>query len=524
MRQAALSLWIFFICSLQRRPEHLHYCDQQLRPAVYQRLEVSCTGGIQSISRYCFNPWHRQVSFAGNGMGKSSYGCQFVQQLMSYARFNSILHAWHYEDYATYTADEIKQEEKKDPFFPVKKFLILLAASFEKAFNPGQFMDIDEQSIPWKGRHIARCYNPNKLEKGEMYSLNDSDTGYMMNFYIYQGKSEQRPDNIPATEYPFHQLIGQNQKYANTNHIIVSDNWYTSIGTMKFCIGSGNHSIGTVKTNKKGLCKTSLFPKTGRGKKKRGEMKQMVTKVLDEKPIYQLSWQDNKPVHLLSTLPSYSGTSTRNATKPSGDYEAVSINRPSVVANYNRGMGGTDCQDQYMSYYSPKIKTVAWTTRVLVHFFSAAVFNAFVLYKAHTADDPSMKQFKLVNFIREVAEALAYDHREAIKTGDHVTNLSGPKKRKNWSTDKIQRMTGTHTPQIILANQVEMRKNVETIRSTLRGHCMICNLNVDVRCEQCQAYLCLRKSPGNLSCWQQFHTCPTLDNACFNATSEHEIA
>lgn len=296
-------------------------------------------------------------------MGKSSYGCQFVQQLMSYARFNSILHAWHYEDYATYTADEIKQEEKKDPFFPVKKFLILLAASFEKAFNPGQFMDIDEQSIPWKGRHIARCYNPNKLEKGEMYSLNDSDTGYMMNVYIYQGKSEQRPDNIPATEYPFHQLIGQNQKYANTNHIIVSDNWYTSIGTMKFCIGSGNHSIGTVKTNKKGLCKTSLFPKTGRGKKKRGEMKQMVTKVLDEKPIYQLSWQDNKPVHLLSTLPSYSGTSTRNATKPSGDYEAVSINRPSVVANYNRGMGGTDCQDQYMSYYSPKIKTVAWTTR-----------------------------------------------------------------------------------------------------------------------------------------------------------------
>jgi hypothetical protein len=63
---------------------------------------------------------------------KSSYGCQCVQQLMSDARFNSILHAWHYEDYATYTADEIKQEKKKDPFFPVKTFLILLAASFKK--------------------------------------------------------------------------------------------------------------------------------------------------------------------------------------------------------------------------------------------------------------------------------------------------------------------------------------------------------------------------------------------------------
>lgn len=39
-----------------------------------------------------------------------------------------------------------------DPFFVVKAFVVILADSFQRMFNCGQKLDIDEQCIPWKGR------------------------------------------------------------------------------------------------------------------------------------------------------------------------------------------------------------------------------------------------------------------------------------------------------------------------------------------------------------------------------------
>lgn len=452
---------------------------------------------------------------------KTIYGCQFANRLMNLGRFNNILRAWHYEDYTKYSEDNLKQAKKNDPFFPVKAFLVLLAQSFERAFNPGQFMDIDEQSIPWKGRHIARCYNPSKPEKWhfKVYSLNDAQTGYMMSFYLYQGKSESRPVDIPASEYPFHQLIGTKGKYQNKNHIIVTDNWYTSIGSIKFCLGSGNHSIGTVKTNKKGLCKATIFPKTGRGKQPRGAAIQMAKEIIPNQKVYQLSWQDNKPVHLLSTLPSYEGQVLRNSINKNGTFEKINIYRPSIVDHYNFGMGGTDNQDQNMSYYRPRIKTVSWTTRVLVHFFCASVFNAFVLYRL--ANDCET-DYKYKDFIRDVAEQLSEDWME-IKHSDNANqreHVDGFKTRKGWSKDHIRRLSGTHTPVSSMVEQREIKNNKISIRTNSRGNCMICNTKVVVQCQECHVYLCVAKRVNCLSCWEQFHTCRDLMGCTFSAPAQ----
>ena len=69
-------------------------------------------------------------------------------------RFEQILKAWHYENYTTeYTAEEIRQLRAFDPFWTV--------ASLEKGLER-KFLDIDEQCIPWKGRHKCRCYNKSK--------------------------------------------------------------------------------------------------------------------------------------------------------------------------------------------------------------------------------------------------------------------------------------------------------------------------------------------------------------------------
>ena len=46
-------------------------------------------------------------------------GNQFVRSVMTYNRFETILKAWHYEDYGHYTAEEIKENKKTIHFGPL---------------------------------------------------------------------------------------------------------------------------------------------------------------------------------------------------------------------------------------------------------------------------------------------------------------------------------------------------------------------------------------------------------------------
>ena len=115
---------------------------------------------------------------------------------MSLRRFNNILRSWHYEDYLAFTEGQLNAFRKEDPFWAVKKFVTALATLFVEVYNPSQRVDIDEQCVPWKGRHTCRCYNPSKPEKWhfKIFALNDATSGYMCNFYLNQGKSERRPN------------------------------------------------------------------------------------------------------------------------------------------------------------------------------------------------------------------------------------------------------------------------------------------------------------------------------------------
>jgi Transposase IS4 len=61
--------------------------------------------------------------------------------------------------------DERKALKAADPFHLVHGFVEHLACNAQKYWKLDQFLDIDEMSIYYKGRHKCRCYNPNKPEK-----------------------------------------------------------------------------------------------------------------------------------------------------------------------------------------------------------------------------------------------------------------------------------------------------------------------------------------------------------------------
>ena len=93
---------------------------------------------------------------------------------------------------------------------------------FTAAFHMGQFCDIDEQSIPFKGRHLYRYFNPNKPHKFhfKLFALNDTATGYMKKFYFYTGADGEKDDSVEATTRPVKVLFGDVDEFRNKNLLL----------------------------------------------------------------------------------------------------------------------------------------------------------------------------------------------------------------------------------------------------------------------------------------------------------------
>ena len=60
------------------------------------------------------------------------------------------------------------------------------------------------------------------------------------------------------------------KRLCNKNHLLATDNWYTSVVLAIFLLSIGVHFLGTCKSNKKYIPKRALYKRTGKNKKERG--------------------------------------------------------------------------------------------------------------------------------------------------------------------------------------------------------------------------------------------------------------
>lgn len=90
---------------------------------------------------------------------------QEVASRMTYKRFCGITTNLHYINTSTWSKQKRKEEKSKDCFYLVTPFVTALAANCRSCYRPMQHLCIDEQCIPFKGRHVARQYNPQKPNK-----------------------------------------------------------------------------------------------------------------------------------------------------------------------------------------------------------------------------------------------------------------------------------------------------------------------------------------------------------------------
>ena len=190
----------------------------------------------------------------------------------------------------------------------------------------------------------------------------------------------------------------------NVGHKLFFDNYFTSPQLQVYMAVSGIYSVGTVRANRIPNC--TLKNENEMKKLGRGGVDEKVN-IVDGVEITAIRWLDNKPVTLLSTFAGCEPASevTRwNAQKVA--HEKVTC--PTIVAVYNKHMGGVDLFESLIGLYRIRLRSKKWYHQIFFHLLDMTVINARLFYRTQRgiSHQNSSKVMALHEFKANIAEAL----------------------------------------------------------------------------------------------------------------------
>jgi hypothetical protein len=204
--------------------------------------------------------------------------------------------------------------------------------------------------------------------------------------------------------------------------------------------------------------------------------------------MHLVCWMDKK---LVSLLASELGEIARNTINSEGRYKKIQISQPKVVSMYNKGMGGTDHFDQFISNTRSSIKTFSWVPKVLLHFVHVAAVNAFILFKIVSRPKP---RYSMTDFTVDLVHALAAD--EFTKNNIDVNSAEDADIRnrslKQWKKD-LSRLNGKHFgfSRKLPDEEIERQRQLygKKAHTQENGHCMLCKKGTSNQCDRCDIFL-----------------------------------
>ena len=232
-------------------------------------------------------------------------------------------------------------------------------------YNLHQFITIDENSCPHKGRSLGLCFNKDKPHNFfyKFYVLADALTFYPNQISPYRGARAEKP--IMEREGSASTLWAQAYltrlpKFTNKGFVLFRDNWFSQMKDVKLLKARGIYSIGTLKNNKMNTIHKRLVwgPKS---KQVRGEVNcvklhikkvQLGSETFLPFDVWVAQMMDKNLFNIVSTIKPEEGTEDRNTTdKKTGVYAKRTYKFPQILILYKKYMGGVDHLDQLMSYY-----------------------------------------------------------------------------------------------------------------------------------------------------------------------------
>lgn len=152
-----------------------------------------------------------------------------------------------------------------DRLYKVRRFLSIILPKYESEWISSQWLAINEQMIPYRGRVGFRQFIANKPSRFgiKVWAMADATTGYILKQQIYTGKKlgeANNRDDVPYVGLAQQVVTDLLQGYDNKGYVVVTDNFYSSPSLSIKLKEKEIDSLGTVKATSKGFPEGSYFP------------------------------------------------------------------------------------------------------------------------------------------------------------------------------------------------------------------------------------------------------------------------
>lgn len=378
-----------------------------------------------------------------------------------------------------------RDDPNHDRLFKIRPFVTALKENLKK-MEIEENLCVDEIIIPFKGRSSLKQYVKNKPHKwGIKVFAITSSSGILHDFEIYIGKGTVTDINLGISGDIVLRLaeIVPNHK----NYKLAFDNWFSSHPLLVALKERGIWTCCTVRANRTASCvlaSDKTLKTSGRGSSDVRTDKQ--------NNIACVKWFDNKSVHLMS---SYAGVEPTDVVRRWSvkDKIYINVNRPAIVKEYNKFMGGVDLLDMLVALYRINLRAKRYYLRIIFHLIDICVVNGWLLYKRH-CQQRKEKHMPLVHFRLEIANAL-------LQSGKVVKRKRGrPSNEVDNSVEPPRKRSVCPAP----VNDVRFDQIGHwPVHNSNKQRCKLCvTAKSRIRCSKCDVALCLHDKKN---CFFQYH-------------------
>ncbi|XP_064461538.1 piggyBac transposable element-derived protein 4-like isoform X4 [Ornithodoros turicata] len=301
------------------------------------------------------NPMHE---FQMYWSSDSFFHVKEITQVMTYKRFLMITNCLHLNENA-----KTPQHGRKgfDCFYKVRPFIDMMNERFQAEYSPSSHVAIDESMVLFKGRSRVK----RKIKHGyKVWSLADSETGYLLKFEPCEGKSARKPLDRSFGEHvilaladsavPAGSQLFLGNLFAST-HLLQELRDRDVLACGMFC-ASENNLPPLVQVGNNVEPDSYLWRRKG----------DVVT--------YQ--WKELKNVHVMSNYHDPECRVQVQRTLPNGKKKAVDC--PAVLRDYSIWMSGVRKFDQRRNAYATDHCSKRWWSWIFYFILDAAVVNAYI--------------------------------------------------------------------------------------------------------------------------------------------------
>lgn len=350
----------------------------------------------------------------------------WFKQMFSRNRFQLILKFFHIVNNDNLSRNQYDPCAKFQPIIDHANYI------FKYYYTAHQQISIDESLIGTKSRTTLQQYLPNKQHHRwgiKLWMLCDSVSHYCMAFFVYRGardlQEKQEMKELGTGHYVVKKLLLM-CNYLNKGFHLFTDNFFTSVPLAKYLYSVGTYLTGTIRAYRKELpiqLTKQRFP-VG------------TTKFFKNNYLLLCGSRDKqtqkKQVLLIST--SSKSTTTEVTRRVRGQREPEKINKPDMILEYNKYMGGVDTSDMMLYTYTDERKSLKYWKKVVFSVMHRMLLNCYVLYSEHKKAN-NLKPMTRLDFIQTIIDEIGKEW--IAKKNNHNQPPQEPARVNNFGIKRL---------------------------------------------------------------------------------------